>query len=144
MRIRNYARNFVRSRSADRFRYAYDACRIRALLCGREETLLGNGICHCTDPMTLLNRRVPRRRVITDIAIGVVSIAAALACVMAIDGRVPRVLWRLAHGGVEGASLPGNTAMLARSGWDLASMHMPMAVFATVAIVLVVCMVRMK
>ena len=77
-------------------------------------------------------------------AIAVMSIAAILACVIAIDGRVPRELWRLWHGGVDGASLPGNTAMLARSGWDLASMHTPMAVFATVAVVLVLCMVRMK
>ncbi len=94
--------------------------------------------------MTLLNRRRARRRAITDVAIGAMSVAAVLACVIAIDGRVPRQLWRLWHGGVDGASLPGNTATLARSGWDLASMHTPMAVFATVAVVLVLCMVRMK
>jgi hypothetical protein len=94
--------------------------------------------------MTRLNRRVPRHRGVSDIAIGLVSMAAVLACVIAIDDRVPRQLWRLWHGAGGGASLPGNTAMLARSGWDLASMHMPMAVFATAAVVLVLCMVRMK
>jgi hypothetical protein len=91
-----------------------------------------------------VQRRHPLRGTIADVAIGVMSLAAVVACVMAIDSRVSRELWRMLHGGGEGASLPGNTAMLARSGWELASMHTSMAVFATVAVVLVLCMVRMK
>jgi hypothetical protein len=91
-----------------------------------------------------LHRRPRLRRTIADVAIGVTSIAAVVACVMAIDGRASREFWRMLHGGGEGGSLPGHTAMLARSGWELAGMHTSMAVFATVAVVLVLCMVRMK
>jgi hypothetical protein len=91
-----------------------------------------------------LQKRHPLRSTILDVAIGVTSIAAVIACVMAIDSRASRELWRMLHGGDDGASLSGNTTMLARSGWELASMHTSMAVFATVAVVLVLCMVRMK
>lgn len=80
----------------------------------------------------------------TDLAIGAASIAAVAASVIAIDGRVWGEVWRGLYGGVEGASLSGRTAMLARSGWDLASMHTSMGLFAAAAVVLVLCMVRMK
>jgi len=84
--------------------------------------------------------------VITDAAIGAISIAAVVAVIVAIDDRVPREMWRLAHGGPSAgsASLPEHTAMLVRSGWDLTRMHAPMAGFAAIAVVLVLCMVRMK
>src|SRR5207342_371069 len=40
-----------------------------------------------------LNRHVPRHRVITDVAIGAISIAAVVAVIVAIDDRVPREMW---------------------------------------------------
>jgi hypothetical protein len=94
--------------------------------------------------MTLMNARVRRHRTVTDVAISMLSIAAVVALVLAIDSRASRELWRVVHGGADGTTLSGHTAMLARSGWDLIGMHAPMAVFTAVAVVLVLCMVRMK